>query len=214
MKKITLILIALFMALVCSVLAEEKTAIYTSGLYKYILLDDGTVEIKDYIGKSSQVDIPKTIDGHLVTSIGNQAFGMCQSLTEISIPESVKTIGNEAFIGCSSIKNIIIPDSVITIGDEAFDSCDSIEYIIIPDSVTTIGDEAFDDCYNLTTVLISNSVRSIGINPFTDCHKLKTIKVEPDHPTLATIDGVLFDMLNGIVIILVLFVHILMHWIG
>ncbi|MEQ2487572.1 leucine-rich repeat protein [Hallella faecis] len=35
-----------------------------------------------------------------VTSIGNDAFNRCSSLTSISIPSSVTSIGSGAFSGC------------------------------------------------------------------------------------------------------------------
>ena len=60
-------------------------------------------------------------------------------------------------------------------------------------SVTSIGDMAFERCYSLTEITIPDSITSIGINPFSGCEKLHEIAVSPDHPTLAAIDGVLFD---------------------
>ena len=38
-----------------------------------------------------------------------------------------------------------------------------------------------------------DGVTHIEGNPFTSCAALRTIEVSPDHPTLALIDGVLFD---------------------
>ena len=79
-----------------------------------------------------------------VKVIGDRAFGLCRSLTNINIPNSVTTIGDSAFFGCYSLTNINIPNSVITIGDSAFWGCYSLTNINIPNSVTTIGDSAFD----------------------------------------------------------------------
>ena len=59
--------------------------------------------------------------------------------------------------------------------------------------VTSIGDHAFYYSYSLTAVTIPDSVTAIGANPFMFCDKLKTISVSPEHPYLATIDGVLFS---------------------
>ena len=62
---------------------------------------------------------------------------------EYSIRKGVKVIGNSAFWLCSSLTNINIPNSVTTIGESAFGGCESLTNINIPNSVTTIGDEAF-----------------------------------------------------------------------
>ena len=60
-------------------------------------------------------------------------------------------------------------------------------------TVTSIGDRAFNDCVSLTTITLPDSLTSVGANPFTYCDQLTQITVSPDHPTLATIDGVLFE---------------------
>ena len=59
--------------------------------------------------------------------------------------------------------------------------------------VTSIGDWAFDGCDSLTSITLPDGVISIGANPFASCEQLTRITVSPDHPTLATIDGVLFE---------------------
>ena len=85
-----------------------------------------------------------------VTSIEDSTFEYCNSLTSITIPDSVTSIGDSTFEYCNSLTSIIIPDSVISIGKSAFSGCDSLTSIIIPDSVTSIGKSAFSGCYNCT----------------------------------------------------------------
>lgn len=60
-------------------------------------------------------------------------------------------------------------------------------------SVTGIGDRAFSQCETLTAVAILSNVVSLGINPFENCKNLTTFQVSSEHPTLAVIDGVLFE---------------------
>ena len=68
------------------------------------------------------------VDGS-VTSIGVDAFGGCDSLESITIPDSVTYIGEDAFDYCSSLTNITIPNSVTSIGGDAFYGCDSLETV-------------------------------------------------------------------------------------
>ena len=74
--------------------------------------------------------IPETVvfneRTYRVTSIGKEAFAFCDSLTSITIPDSVKRIGWKAFLDCESLEEIIIGNSVKSIGRRAFDGCDSL----------------------------------------------------------------------------------------
>ena len=117
----------------------------TFGLYTYSVNPDNvSVTITDYPETATgAIEIPATIDGRSVTSIGGSAFLWCSSLTSVTIPDSVTSIGNAAFDGCFSLTSINIPDSVTSIGSSAFRNCSSLTSITIPDSVTSIGNSAF-----------------------------------------------------------------------
>ncbi|MBR1752495.1 MAG: hypothetical protein IJ740_16780 [Ruminococcus sp.] len=62
----------------------------TYGDYQYTVLDDGTVEITDYNGSDTEVNILSMIDGKRVISIGDSAFSYCTNLKTIKLPEGVK----------------------------------------------------------------------------------------------------------------------------
>ena len=146
-----------------------------------------------------------------VTTIGNQAFDWCNSLTSVTIPDSVTTIGERAFARCNSLQEFngkfvsedgrcfiidgtlnsfapaglteyTIPNSVTTIGDSAFWGCNSLTSVTIPDSVTSIGNSAFYFCDSLTSVAIGNSVTSIGDYAFYYCSSLTSVTI-PDSVT-------------------------------
>ncbi|MBR2296972.1 MAG: InlB B-repeat-containing protein, partial [Clostridia bacterium] len=91
-------------------------------------------------------------EGSVCESIGESAFSGCDSLTSITIPDSVTSIGNYAFRNCTSLTSVTIGESVTSIGYSAFYGCTALTSITIPDSVTTIELFAFDDCDSLTTI--------------------------------------------------------------
>ena len=119
-----------------------------------------------------------------VTTIGDEAFFRCESLTSVTIPDSVTTIGNYAFSDCSSLTSVTIGDSVTTIGYEAFSNCSSLTSVTIPDSVTTIGDFAFYYCSSLTSVTIPDSLTTIGNAAFTWCSSLTSVYCKATTPPL------------------------------
>ena len=69
---------------------------------------------------TGELMIPQIIEGNPVTSIGEQAFGNCFSLTNITIPDSIVSIGNQTFESCYSLTSITIPDIVTSIGFGCF----------------------------------------------------------------------------------------------
>ena len=133
--------------------------------------------ITKYTGNAATLTIPDTLGGYLVTTIGNDAFYGCTSLTSVTIPKVVETIGANAFRDCTSLTSVTIPDSVTSIGYSAFGGCTSLTSVTIPDSVTTIGESAFKDCTKLTNVTIPSSVTSIGGYAFNGCTSLESVEL-------------------------------------
>ena len=139
---------------------------------------------------SADVVIPSSVTNngttYSVTSIGEDAFRLCSSLTSVNIPNSVTSIGNSAFSGCSSLTSVNIPNSVTSIGNSAFSGCSSLTSVNIPNSVTSIGNSAFSGCSSLTSVNIPNSVTSIGNYAFVGCSSLTSVTIPNSVTTIGS----------------------------
>ena len=85
----------------------------------------------------------------LIETATNTLLAGCQNTI---IPNTVTTIGQEAFFGCSTLTTIDIPEGVENIMDRAFMACSGLTSVTIPASITTVGNSAFYDCWGLTMV--------------------------------------------------------------
>lgn len=145
-----------------------------------VLTFSGSGEINDYSYSNNSpfyknANIKTVKIGTGITTIGNELFSGCSSLTEVTIPDSVTRIGKSAFKGCSSLSSVDIPNSVTTLGDYIFENCKGLLNIIIPDRVTSIGVRAFDNCSMLKSAVIGSGVTSIGSYAFYNCVNLADV---------------------------------------
>lgn len=99
-----------------------------------------------------------TIKGTALTKVGTGAFSYCPSLTEVSLPSSVKTISSYAFSSCTKLKKINVPAKVTKISEGVFSQCIALPSLTVPSKVTTLGKSCFDGCSALKKVKINGKV--------------------------------------------------------
>ena len=179
------------------------TANSSSSGVRYIrslVLPNSATEIVS--GINSNYTYLQTVSGSGITSIGNEAFRGCTSLTNVSFPEAL-SIGISAFRGCTGLTTISASFSNVTfIGGAAFRDCTGLTTISATSfpNVTIIDISAFSGCTNLTTASFPN-VTDIycGVNydnylgPFQDCTNLISVSF----PKVTSIPGGNFGSIGG-----------------
>lgn len=149
---------------------------------KYTINPDGkSVTVSRVSGSPEELTIASSIsDGngksYTVTKIGEWAFNKCNSLTEVTIPNTVIEIDHQAFFYCSNLKKVTIHEGVKTIGPTAFIGCTQLTSITIPGTVTKM-DSAFSGSTALSQVTLTNGIPMISSNAFSGCTSLTQVKI-------------------------------------
>lgn len=105
-------------------------------------------------------------EGATPEAISDYAFLNCDSLSTITLPNSIKSLGTGAFYDCDTLKTVKLPTGITKIAKQAFYHCGFLQSITIPQSVTEIGAEAFAACSKLTAISLPSALTTIGIASF------------------------------------------------
>ncbi len=146
-----------------------EAADYPEGLH----IQDGV--LINYNGPGGDLVLPER-----VTSIGAEAFRLCESLRSVTIPGSVTGIGEDAFTGCTALTVITVEGNgnYRSIDGVLFDAsgaellvfpCGRSGAYSLPDGVSRIGNDAFYGCSGLTELRLPEGVTDIGSRAFFGC---------------------------------------------
>lgn len=168
----------------------DSTAIDTTTSLNYRITSDSTAEVisYNYINPSGAVSIPSKIliDGnpYTITSIGQNAFRGCYSMTSIDMPESITSLGWDVFNGCTGLTSIKIPSKVTVISVGLFNGCTNLTTIELPDGITTIENYGFHKCHKLKNIKLPYGVTSLGNSSFAWCYDLTSLEIPESVTTL------------------------------
>lgn len=150
---------------------KEKLDIDDDAFY----IQDGVlIAFTDY--EATHLDIPYGVIG-----IGDDAFYSTEheyKLESVNLPNSVKWIGQRAFFGLESLTSVTIPESVTVIERWAFHST-GLKEITIPHSVTFLGDHVFAACKSLEHAQIFSQSNCINNGMFDRCLSLRDVTIGP-----------------------------------
>lgn len=155
---------------------------FTDGNLKYTVNADGeSVTVSGTSGNPTKLTIESSISdkdkNYTVTKIAMWAFNNARNtLTEVTLPNTVDEIGYQAFFNCSKLTKVIIPEGVKKIGQAAFYGCSQLTSITIPSTITDM-DTAFSGNTALSQVTLTNGIPKISSHAFERCTELREIKV-------------------------------------
>ncbi|MBR7091609.1 MAG: leucine-rich repeat domain-containing protein [Clostridia bacterium] len=132
------------------------------------VINNGILE--EYDGPGGHVVVPEGVKH--VGFGGRGMFMDREDISDVLLPNGVKSIEQNAFIGCTGLKSIVIPGSVYEIDCGVFIGCTALTSVHIENGVTRIREYAFHGCTALTNIVIPNSVTEIEKYAFDDCPHL------------------------------------------
>ncbi len=175
--------------------AEEEYTTVVDGVLTYHVYADHAELTKCDVNAEGKIVIPDKVNGVTVTKIYEYAFQDCESLTSVTIPDSVTSIGFNAFFASKSLTSITIPASVTNIDEGALCYCASLKSIDVSeenqfyssiDGVLLSKDKTqliqYPAGREANEYAIPNSVTNIGYQAFCDNNNLLSVII-PDSVT-------------------------------
>lgn len=201
----------------------SKVAAYAKHIYgedgesKIVTVDDYVFYCDDdnqeyyliaYIGNDAEITLPDKVDDNNY-EIYAYAFANCESITKVTIPETVTAIGDYAFQYTNNLTDVSVPSTIEKFGAYVFkvqnintttqyDNAwyignDKDPYVVllksIDDTITSceihsdtkiIYSQAFSDCEALESITFPKKVTTIGDKAFYRCLAITEITI-PDN---------------------------------
>jgi len=146
---------------------------------------DGTVCITGYKGSETTIEIPPRVGNRPVSTIGSRFLSRSQKMTatavrHVIIPEGVTRIEPAAFGMCDGLESVTLPDTLTDIGEQAFSGCRGLAdkdgfvilggilfnyygnsaYVTVPEGVRRIEKEAFYENRTMVSLQLPQSLFS------------------------------------------------------
>ena len=132
--------------------------------FTFEINESGGAVLTGYHGKGGDVVVPYTYDGIPVVGVDSFAFVYKQSVTSVTLPETVEYIGQYAFVGSSELRTVTLTSDKISIGEGAFSNCRGLEEITL-NGCESIPKWAFKNCSSLVNIDVSG-ITEIGYGAF------------------------------------------------
>ena len=181
----------------------ESLVLYAHWIDEDVTVDGNSVKINSAVTTTAtSVTIPSVYHGVPVTTIPQDGFKGCTSLTEVSFEKAGNITSTDYwafqgctsltkvdlsgtgltelkygfFGGCTNLAEVTLPSGLTKIESAAFHSCSALESISLPSTLTSIGSDAFNNT-GLKSITIPKSVTVIEGSCFYSCKSLKSIVI-------------------------------------
>ena len=136
--------------------------------------DNGTYAVVGYQGDETNVKIPDSYGGGVISVIGDKLFSGHKEIESVSIPDTVTDMGEFVFDGCVNLRQIDLPENLECLWGYTFVRC-GIEAITLPDKLVTLPPFAFKDCKNLKKVVCGKGLKKIYSWVFSGCDSFEEL---------------------------------------
>lgn len=144
------------------------------GLYYNILsADERTVEVTNNGDEGTyrgDITVPATVthngQAYTVVRVGDKAFGDCDSLYAVVLPQTIRSLGNSVFRHCDSLATVNLPDAIVEMGDSVFRSCGYLRSVRLPQSMTEVPRYCFSGCHNLHSIHLHEGITHLRRDAF------------------------------------------------
>lgn len=180
--------------LLSAVLVLCGTALAAAGgdAFEYILLDDGTAMITGYRGSETNLVLPESVEGHIVTGL-SRSFGYntpsVKNIRTVTIPDTITVIEPGAFLFAEYLAEFRIAETHPTLafsGGVLYNTekqsimlylqGNTAEHFDVPDGIREIEDKAFIRA-RLSSLSLPATMERIGRESFDQCSFLADISL-------------------------------------
>lgn len=119
-------------------------------------------------------------------------------ISEIRVPNGVKTIYMGAFLYCADLKSVTLPSSLEYLGDSAFENCEQLQTVEIMGKIKCIAANTFRNCYNLSSFIMPSSCDFLDKNVFQNCIRLQYVELSDCLTTISAYAFAGCELLNNI----------------
>ena len=98
-----------------------------------------------------------------VTEIGDWAFSLNDSITELIISEGLKSISRYAFLNCTALWRVVLSDTVKSIGAYSFFGCTALKEFHIGTALEKFGSNSLSSCKELKEMTYGGDTEELAL---------------------------------------------------